>query len=567
MLNARIAALLAGAGIIVLVLISHAGRATNDPASGSSHRPPPVTSVVRNDLGELKWMATEATDYTPTELAGRDVYLRSGCAYCHSQYVRPATAEMPAWGPVSADARRWGPPVEPSEYAYDGPRLPGSRLFGIGIRIAPDLSREGLKYSDEWHLAHFWNPPMMTQGSIMGGFSGLFDAPADPVAIVNDAAGARTLQQTAVTEKLFAFTSKQQVKLTPNDQGLLFVPLPAQGKYPLIWTPNKEYTGNTVKLVAETNEIHALIAFLQKLGMSRGRWRELYQPPDEAAESTINMPRSEATIAHGKAVYERRCIACHGVNGDGNGAAATFLYNQRPRNFTLGEFKFRLTKGPLPTDQDLLRTISRGVRGTAMPAWFELPLEDRLAVIQYIKYVLAVDRSDPRQPDFYFVDEPPGVPLSIGTPPPPSTALIAHGGEIWRQAKCWECHGNGGKGDGEKAAGLQDDWGFPIRPANLSSGEFKSGPRVTDIYRTISTGLTGTPMPSFHDAFPDADRWALAYYILSLSAFNDPLTAAPLPIAAPDRTAIDDPKLETPGPERAYGLRSNELLANARFGK
>ena len=49
-------------------------------------------------------------------------------------------------------------------------------------------------------------------------------------------------------------------------------------------------------------------------------------------------------------------------------------------------FKFRLTKEPLPTDGDLLRTITRGVRGTAMPAWYELPLNDRLAVIQYIKY-------------------------------------------------------------------------------------------------------------------------------------------------------------------------------------
>jgi cytochrome c oxidase cbb3-type subunit 2 len=383
------------------------------------------------------------------------------------------------------------------------------------------------------------------------------------VAIVSDAAGTRTLQRNATTERLFDFTSKQQVKLTPNDQGLLFVPLAAQGKYPLIRTPNKENAGRTVKLVAETQDIHALIAFIQTLGMSRGRWREVYQPPEEAVGSSIDRPRSEAAIAQGKAIYERRCIACHGVNGDGNGPAATFLYKQRPRNFTLGEFKFRLTKGPLPTDEDLLRTISRGVRGTAMPAWFELPLEDRLAVIQYVRYVLTVDRSDPKQPDYYFVDEPPGAKLAIGTPPPPSASLIAHGNEIWRQAKCWECHGLGGKGDGEKAAGLKDDWGVPIRPANLTSGQFKSGPMVTDIYRTISTGLTGTPMPSFRDAFPDADRWALAYYILSLSAFTDPLTEAPLPIAVAERTAIDDPTLETPGPERAYGLRGSDKLANA----
>ncbi len=39
-----------------------------------------------------------------------------------------------------------------------------------------------------------------------------------------------------------------------------------------------------------------------------------------------------------------------------------------------------------------------------------------------------------------------------------------------------------------------------------------------------------------------------------LSAFTDPLTGEPLKISATDREALDNPKLETPGPEQAYGL-------------
>ena len=62
---------------------------------------------------------------------------------------------------------------------------------------------------------------------------------------------------------------------------------------------------------------------------------------------------------------------------------------------------------------------------------------------------------------------------------------------MWQAAKCWECHGQTGKGDGEKAAGLKDDLGFPIPPANLTTGQFKSGPNVKDIFRTMSTGLSG----------------------------------------------------------------------------
>ena len=543
MVNPRIIAVVAGIGCIGAILLTRVtSSARTAPASA------PTTAVVRNGLGELKWVVTEATDYTSLEAEGRRLYAEARCSYCHSQHARPVSGEIRPWGPVSAEARRWGPLSEPGEYAFDVPPLFGAR------GIAPDLSREGLKYSDEWHLAHFWNPPMITQGSIMGGISGLFDAPAELVKIVGDRASGATLEQTPETERLFDFASKDQVKLTPNDQGLLFVPTMAKGKYPLIWTPNQEYTGAAVKLVAETRAIEALIAYVQKLGMNRGKWRDLYEPADIDG-AAIELARSPEWIERGKEVYERRCIACHGVKGDGNGPAATFLYRQRPRNFTFGVFKFRLTKGPLPTDHDLLRTITRGVRGTAMPAWFELPLEDRLAVIQYIKYELAADRTDPQNPEYYFVTDPPGARLQVGTPPPPSAALVAHGGEVWQQAKCWECHGNAGRGDGAKAAGLKDDWGFPIRPANLAAGQFKSGPALADIYRTISTGLSGTPMPSFQASFSEADRWALANYVLSLSAFTDPLTTAALPISAADQVALNSPGLATSGPEQAYRLR------------
>jgi cytochrome c oxidase cbb3-type subunit I/II len=187
-----------------------------------------------------------------------------------------------------------------------------------------------------------------------------------------------------------------------------------------------------------------------------------------------------------------------------------------------------------------------------MPAWYDLPLNDRLAVIQYIKYELAVDRSDPAKPYAFFTEEPPGPPLYIGKPPAPSQQLLDRGKEVWEQAKCWECHGKTGKGDGEKAPGLKEDLGFPIVPADLTSGQFKSGPAVEDIYRTMTTGLSGTPMPSYRDSLPDEDRWALSYYILALSAYKDPLTKQPLAIADTDRAALNDLNLKADTPENAY---------------
>jgi len=530
-MTARFVALVAGILCFFLAVFTQGILTLIEPSA----RTPDVTAVVRTDLGQLKWMATEATDYTPLQQRGRGVYLREGCWYCHSQYVRPVTGET----------RRWGPVSEAGEYAYDVPHLFGTR------RIGPDLTRVGLKYGDEWHYAHFWNPRMLSEDSIMAPFEGLFNAPWGRIKIVDDGAGNRTLEKTPFTQALFNFDSKEQLKLTPNSDGLLFVPLQARDKFPLIWTPNKEYIGDTVRIAAETDDLHALIAYVQKLGMNRGKWRDLFEPL-EIEVTDVTIPRSAQWIAYGKEVYERRCIGCHGDKGDGNGPAATFLFNQRPRNFSAGVFKFRLSQKPVPTDGDLLRTITRGVRGTAMPAWYELPINDRLAVIQYIKYDLAVDRSDPNKPYAYFTEEPPGQPLYIGPPPAASAEIIAHGKDIWQNAKCWECHGQTGKGDGEKAAGLKDDFGFAIRPADLTGGQFKSGPSVEDIFRTMSTGLSGTPMPSFRDSLPEQDRWALSYYVLSLSAFTDPLTGEPLKISDATRKALDNPKLEANTPDEAY---------------
>jgi cytochrome c oxidase cbb3-type subunit I/II len=541
-MSARFVALVAGVFFFFLAVVTQGILPFIEPTARTTD----VTTVVRTDFGQLKWVVTEATDYTPLQQLGRQVYLREGCWYCHSQYVRPVTGET----------RRWGPVSEAGEYAFDVPHLWGTR------RIGPDLTRVGLKYSDEWHLAHFWNPRMLSPDSNMAPFRGLFDTPAGPVRIVDDGAGNRSLERTPVTEKLFAFESKEQIKLTPNADGLLFVPMAARGKAPIVWTPNKEYAGDTVNIAAETEVLQGLIAYLQKLGMNRGKWRDLFEPQKlDVMDATV--PRSSEWIAYGKEVYQRRCLGCHGESGDGNGPAATFMYKQRPRNFAAAVFKFRLTKEPLPTDGDLLRTITRGVRGTAMPAWHELHIIDRLAVIQYIKYELAVDRSAPAKPYAYFKEEPPGPPLYIGRPPVPSEQMLIRAKDVWQSAKCWECHGQTGKGDGEKAPGLKDDLGFPSPPADLTAGQFKSGPTVEDIFRTMTTGLSGTPMPSYRDPLSEEDRWALSYYVLALSAYKDPLSGEPLPIAPSDRRALNDPALEAGTPDKAY-VPSGRAASRAR---
>jgi cytochrome c oxidase cbb3-type subunit 2 len=136
-------------------------------------------------------------------------------------------------------------------------------------------------------------------------------------------------------------------------------------------------------------------------------------------------------------------------------------------------------------------------------------------------------------------DDAPEPPLVIPPAPRATPQLLADGKILYARAKCAECHGETGKGDGPAAATLKDDFDRPIRPADFTRGELKGGATVVDIYRTMTTGLDGTPMPSFTDTLSDAERWAISYYVLSLSAWVDPLTGQRLPLSAETKAALN----------------------------
>lgn len=270
-----------------------------------------------------------------------------------------------------------------------------------------------------------------------------------------------------------------------------------------IWFFKKDVSGRYVL----NDDGKAIIAFIQHRSALRGRWRDefIYQTFLQGSSSI----QSNISIENGKLVYLRRCAGCHGKNGDGRGKASDF-FSVKPRDFTSGTYKFRSTpSGSLPLDGDIYRTVSAGIRGTSMPAWYVLSEHERWDVINYIK-------------SFYsgFNTIPPEQPVFIPPPPSPTAELVREGRRIFDELKCWECHGREGRGDGEKAATLRDEWGDPIMPTDFTKGIFKSGSRPEDLYRTIMTGLNGTPMPSYIDSIQvlNVDPWALVYYVLSLSA-------------------------------------------------
>jgi len=222
---------------------------------------------------------------------------------------------------------------------------------------------------------------------------------------------------------------------------------------------------------------------------------------------------TEEQRAAGKVVYDKYCGQCHGDTGDGNGYA-TLRVKPKPRDFTTGKYKFRTTpNGMLPTDDDLRRVIEIGAPYTSMPGWPNLTSTEIDNVIYYIKSF----SPDFENPDRY------GEPIDIPPPLESTEESIARGRVVYEEQGCAACHGEVGRGDGPSAPTLVNDKSDPIKVADLTQRwTYRGGPTKEDIYRTFSTGLNGTPMPSYADSLEVEDRQHLVNYVYSLGDGDDP---------------------------------------------
>lgn len=211
--------------------------------------------------------------------------------------------------------------------------------------------------------------------------------------------------------------------------------------------------------------------------------------------------------AEGRSLFHKFCATCHGDHADGTGTSRRFT-NTPPRDLTRGTFKFRMTPaGAPPSEADLIRTISVGVRGTHMPSW--RGVLTRLQIATLAHYVMSLS-------DGFWSGTPAPTALVIPTETPYDASSVARGKALYTKMSCATCHGTGGAADGQAANTLKDDWTNPIKPADLSAGAFKGGCCGAAVYRAVSTGLAGTPMPAFGGAMTPAELWDLAHYVMSL---------------------------------------------------
>ncbi len=252
----------------------------------------------------------------------------------------------------------------------------------------------------------------------------------------------------------------------------------------------------------------------------------------------------------GRELYNLRCAVCHGEDGAGDGVAADRLY-PRPRDFTLGLFKYKTSPGTMPVrDEDLFKTIKYGLTGTGMPGWSKLMTDEQIkSLIPVIKRfdVSATWSPEDAEDDafdedgHYIKDD-----FKVVTDIEPLSGQIPYSEESVAKGKkafkpCQECHGVYGRGNIRSGKRLADDWGFRIWPRDLNKPwSWRMTNRSTakdplkardeiikNIYQRLSIGIPGTPMPAHRaegEGNPDPvsleDRWHIANYVYSLRDKN-----------------------------------------------
>ena len=232
---------------------------------------------------------------------------------------------------------------------------------------------------------------------------------------------------------------------------------------------------------------------------------EVWRPDQKIYADLTWLPGADlpANTPTGQRIYVQRCAVCHGPDGRGNGPAAPSMI-PRPRDFTLGQFKYKSTPaGAAPSDADLTAVVTNGLHASAMPAWRDLlSPEDIRAVVDYLK-TLSPGSRDPGQ-----------APVAVPPRTTPDDASRARGQRLYAAQGCATCHGS----DGRLMASLEDAKGYPVVARDLTAPwTFRGGSAPEQIWLRLTTGLAPSPMPSFADTMTPEERWDVVNYVLSLA--------------------------------------------------
>jgi mono/diheme cytochrome c family protein len=263
----------------------------------------------------------------------------------------------------------------------------------------------------------------------------------------------------------------------------------------------------------------------------------IWQPKPERYADLTWPPGADiaADTPTGPRVFARYCAVCHGPDGKGNGPAAPSLI-PRPRDFTLGLYKFKSTRpGMPPTDDDLVGVVTNGLQASAMPYFRDILTSDEIrSVVAHVRTLSPAVTPVSQTTTIT-------VPMRVAA----DASSIARGAALF--ATAWAgCHGT----DGRHGGMLTDAKGYPTRLPDLTAPwTFHGGADPAHIWLRLTTGLAGSSMPSYFNAMSDGQRWDVVNYVLSRA-----------------RRAPWEPggRLEGPG-HRSDLLRRGEYLVRAEM--
>ncbi len=224
----------------------------------------------------------------------------------------------------------------------------------------------------------------------------------------------------------------------------------------------------------------------------------------------------------GRQAFLRYCRECHGETGDGLGKFS-FTTGERPRSFQSGRFKLATTENGVPSDRDLEETIRRGMPGTGMSGWGQVPDAEIEAMARYVRsFSLNAIREglDRRvgageltaaQAEAEFARRTtPGPTIEIPPEPPFDEERRASGERLYLEA-CASCHGP--NGSRLRHDPMPDFEGNHTLPTNIVDGVFKGGAGNRDLYARLYIGMDGTAMPGYRDAYSRDEIWNLVHTV------------------------------------------------------
>jgi len=306
------------------------------------------------------------------------------------------------------------------------------------------------------------------------------------------------------------------------------------------WTVGEDprrYDAGDIPFVEDVGDVQEELAFEFDLAGLIAASSETYFGLDSEEFLAQGLIQPER-IAPGRALYQMNCAGCHGTTGDGGGPAARFL-DPRPRNFRKGVYKFTSTaSGRKPLRSDLFRTITRGLSGASMPNFRLTPEEMRWDLVEYVRYLSMLGEFEQLMLDEAYDTEEEPDPAEMAEiiydrwrpedlrgiypdapEPDADEASVERGRQLFLDpgmTNCTTCHGEEGKGDGLTADKYQDDWGYKIVPRNFQMGVFRAGATPEDLWRSIATGINGTPMGAFGDNLTGEQIWDLVHFVQQL---------------------------------------------------